>query len=133
MAITEPQWELAEWLARETASGLYATASLFLPRGIANRTVDWYTLADGHEMFDDALLTAMQRKVVDILRDERPLKADTLKSRTGKALTTILPALEELGWVARIRRVDQHRAELPTTRYIRLVDPEIELPETANR
>ena len=34
MALTESQWQLARWLARETASGLYATASLFLPRGI---------------------------------------------------------------------------------------------------
>lgn len=133
MAISEHQWELAEWLARETASALYTTASLFLPRGIANRTIDWYTLADGHESFDDALLTPMQRKVVEILREERPLKADTLKARTGQALTSVLPALEELGWVDRIRRTDQHRAEVPSTRYIRLVDPDVELSPTANR
>jgi primosomal protein N' (replication factor Y) len=133
MAITVPQWALAEWLARETASGLYATASLFLPRGIANRTVDWYRLAPDHETFDDALLTPTQRRIVDLLREEGELKADTLKTRSGKALTSVLPALEELGWVERIRRVDQRRAELPTTRYIRLVDPDIELPASANR
>jgi primosomal protein N' (replication factor Y) len=133
MEIGAAQWELANWLARETASGLYATASLFLPRGVANRTVDWYRLAPDHETFDDALLTSMQRKVVDLLRQEGEMKATTLKSRTGQALTSVLPAVEELGWVERIRRVDQRRAELATTRYIRLLDPEVELPATAKR
>ncbi len=133
MGLTEPQWELARWLARETASGLYATASLFLPRGIANRMVEWYALVPYHEELNAEELTATQRGVVDVLREESPLKLDTLRSRTGRSLTTVLPALEEMGWVRRIRRVNQRRAELPTTRYIRLVDPDVELLATAKR
>lgn len=133
MALTERQWELARWLARETASGLFSTASLFLPRGVANRMVEWYRLAPGHDRLDEDALTPAQRSVVDVLRAESPLRLDTLRSRTGRSLTSILPALEEAGWVVRERRVDQRRAELPTTRYIRLIDPEVELPATARR
>ncbi|MDN4032137.1 hypothetical protein, partial [Chryseobacterium gambrini] len=65
--------------------------------------------------------------------DESPLKLETLRTRTGRALTKILPNLEELGWVERVLRVDQRRPELPTTRYIRLVQADIELPATAKR
>ena len=133
MELTETQWQLARWLARETASGLYTTAAMFLPRGVANRTVEWYRLADGHRALDEDLLSAIQRGVVDVLRAESPLKLDTLRNRTGRALTSILPALEELGWVEMVRRVDQRRAELPTTRYIRLANPDVELPATARR
>jgi primosomal protein N' (replication factor Y) len=133
MALAEQQLELAEWLARETACGLYAAAALFLPRGIANRMVEWYRLADGHDPLDDGVLTSVQRGVIEELRAESPLKLETLRNRTGRSLTTVLPALEEMGWVARTRTVDQRRAELPSTRYIRLVDPDAELPATASR
>ncbi|HYH10715.1 MAG TPA: primosomal protein N' [Thermomicrobiales bacterium] len=131
--LSELQWELARWLARETASGLYATAALFLPRGVANRMVEWYRLASTHEHLDQSALTSVQRSVVDALRGEAPLKLESLRSRTGRSLTSVLPALEEMGWVERERRVDQRRAELPTTRYIRLIDPDIELPGSAKR
>ncbi|HEV2131890.1 MAG TPA: primosomal protein N', partial [Longimicrobiaceae bacterium] len=133
MALTKQQWELATWLARETASHVFATASLYLPRGIANRMVEWYQIAPDHEARDDGELTAIQRGVVDVLRTESPLKLETLRARTGRALTKILPNLEKMGWVERVLRADQHRSELPTTRYIRLLERGAELPATAKR
>lgn len=133
MRLTDAQWELARWLARETASGLYATASLYLPPGIANRMVEWFQVPEGRRDTDRSGLSAIQRNVVDILRAEGPLKLESLRLRTGRALTSILPALEDIGWVERVRRVDQHRAELPTTRFIRLVQDHPDLPSTATR
>ncbi|MDQ4044332.1 MAG: primosomal protein N', partial [Chloroflexota bacterium] len=119
MALTEHQWELACWLARETASSFYTTASLYLPRGIANRVVEWYRLVADHEERAHGELSNIQRGVVDVLRAESPLRLDTLRARTGRSLTKILPALEEMGWVERVLQVDQRRPELPATRYVR--------------
>lgn len=133
MELNEQQWELARWLARETACGLYTTASLYLPPGVANRMVEWFQVVDGRHDDDTTALSAIQRGVVDILRKDGPLKLETLRNRTGRALTSVLPALEEQGWVERVRRVDQRRAELATTRYIRLAEANPELPATAKR
>src|SRR5665811_1389226 len=105
ISVSSGQWELATWLARQTASSLFATASLFLPPGIDHRMVEWYQLhPEVSERSVDGL-TPAQRTVIEILREENPLKTDTLRSRTGRKLTTVLPALEELGWIDKIPRV----------------------------
>src|SRR5665811_1130984 len=133
ISVSSGQWELATWLARQTASSLFATASLILPPGIDHRMVEWYQLHP--EVYERSVdgLTPAQRTVIEILREENPLKTDTLRSRTGRKLTTVLPALEELGWIDKIPRVDQHRSEPKTRRFIRLVDNAPELPATASR
>jgi len=133
IALTPEQWELAFWLARETASTIYAAASLFLPPGVQQRMVEWFQIRMDASDRDDGTLTTAQRGVIEALRSESPLKLDTLRSRTGRQLTSVLPDLEALGWIERIRRVDQHRAELPTRRFIRLIDDDPELPGTAKR
>lgn len=133
VALSSQQWELARWLARETASGLYATASLYLPPGVAHRMVEWFQIPEDARGRAVASLSAAQRGVVEALEHESPLKLETLRARTGRKLTTVLPALEKLGWIERIRRVEQHRAELPTHRYIRLIDQDPDLPATAKR
>lgn len=133
IALSPEQWELARWLSRETASSLFATASLCLPPGIDHRMVEWFQLTPDVADRDLGLLTSAQREVFDALTAESPLKLDTLRSRTGRKLTTVLPALEELGWIEKIRRVDQHRAEQPLRRYIRLLDETPDLPASAKR
>ncbi len=133
IALTPEQWELALWLARETASTIYAAASLCLPPGVQQRMVEWFELRPDASERDAETLTTVQRGVVEALRKESPLKLDTLRSRMGRQLTTVVPDLEALGWIERIRRVDQHRAERPTRRFIRLVNDDPQLPAGANR
>lgn len=133
LQLTVNQWALANWLSRETVSGLFSTASLYLPPGIANRMVEWFRVPDHRRDADQSGLSAIQRSVVNVLLVDGPMKLDTVRLRTGRALTSILPALETIGWVERVRRVDQHRPTLPVHRFIRLAQASPELPATAKR
>lgn len=120
LVIPSVRFELGQWLARETASSTFAALSLFMPPGITNRTIDILSLAVTRDAIPDSL-TAIQRKVVDVLAERGELDLDALRAEISQALTTVVPRLEELGIVRREIHVDQHIPGPRTERFVRLL------------
>jgi primosomal protein N' (replication factor Y) len=118
--IPKDRFELGRWLARETASSMFAALSLFMPPGITTRTVDVFSLAVARDAVPDSL-TAIQSKVVDLLAERGEVNLDTLRAETGQALTTVVPRLEELGIIRREIHVDQRIPGPRTERFVRLL------------
>ncbi|HEV2065874.1 MAG TPA: primosomal protein N' [Thermomicrobiales bacterium] len=124
--IPADRFELGRWLARETASSVFAALSLFMPPGITTRTIDVLSLAVPRGAVPDSL-TAAQRKVVDLLGDRGELTLDSLRAETGQTLTSVVPRLEEAGIIRREIHVDQHIPGRRTERFVRLLrdDPRL--------
>jgi primosomal protein N' (replication factor Y) len=113
--------DLAEWLARETASSVYAAAALFLPPGLQTRLIDVYSLTQPFEAVDGDL-TPAQRKVVLLLRQQGAMTIDQLRNATGQALTTVMDKLQQLDLVRQEIRVDHHVPGPRIERFVRLLD-----------
>src|SRR5680860_7448 len=114
--------ESAEWLARETASAVYAAASLFLPPGLHTRMVDVYSLVADLPGAGDLDLTTAQRKVIDLLREQPSMTIDQLRNVTGQSLTTVMDKLQQLDFVRQDVLVDQHVPGPRYQRFVRLLD-----------
>ncbi len=113
----------AQWLARETASSLYAAAALFLAPGVTTRTIDTFTLAVPKQGIPPDL-TPAQRRLVDLLVDRGEMTLEAARTATGQSLTTVIRRLEELGVIRREIRVDQRVPAPPVERLVRLRTPD---------
>jgi primosomal protein N' (replication factor Y) len=113
--------ETAEWLARESASSVYSAAALFLPPGLHTRMIDVYRLVEGSavEVMD---LTPAQRKVIQLLQQQRSMTIDQLRNATGQSLTTVMDKLQQLELVQQEIRVDQHVPGPRLERFVRLLN-----------
>ncbi|MBA3276107.1 MAG: primosomal protein N' [Chloroflexia bacterium] len=117
--------ESAEWLARESASSVYAAAALFLPSGLHTSLIDVYSLPDSTDA-PEVDLTPSQRKVIELLRRERSLTIDQLRKATGQSLTSVMGNLRQRGLVRLEIRVDRHVPGPRIERFIRLLDDDAE-------
>lgn len=121
MVLSAERLETAEWLARESASSVYAAAALFLPSGLHTSMVDVYHFNGlDDSAYDD--LTPSQRKVIGLLRRERSMTLDQLRKATGQPLTTVMETLRQRDLVRHDVRVDRHVPGPRIERYIRLLD-----------
>ena len=126
LVVPPERLDLAEWLARETASSVYAAAAPFLPPGLQTRMVDTYTIQDNPDIdppdIDPADLTPAQRKVMSLLASGEAMTIDQLRSATGKSLSTVMDKLQQLDLVRHEIRVDQHEPGPRIERFVRLLD-----------
>lgn len=130
--LTPIQFEIAQWMSHETASGFFQCASLFLPPGNLWRSVEVYTLHPDADV--DALdLTPAQRAVVAELSAEDELTLEVLRQRTGKKLTSVLADLVKQEVIQRWQRPENKVPRPRTVRLIRVLDTEVALPHTATR
>lgn len=114
--------ETAEWLARETASAVYAAASLFLPPGMHTRMVDIYTASGDIPPEEEPDLTPVQQKVIEFLRQQGAMTIDQLRNATGQSLTSVMDKLQQLDFVEHDIRVDQQAPGPRYERFVRLLD-----------
>jgi len=119
--VPEARFGAARWLARETASSLFAAVALFLAPGITTRTTDTFTLAVP-DFGVPSDLTPTQRRFVDLLRDRGEMTLDQARTATGRSLTSVIGRLEELGVIRRVIQVTQRAPAPPVERLVRLRD-----------
>lgn len=117
-ALSEAQIDVATWLARSTAVSIGQAAELFFPPALASRAVE--LLKPSNQAIDDDFLTRPQADALAALATLREATPDQLRARTGKPLTTILPALIKAGAVDRRIVVHPHESKRDVTRQIRL-------------
>ena len=132
LILTNQQFEIAQWMCRETASSLYQCASLFLPPGRLWKAVDVYTLNPDAEL-ESLEFTAAQQQVIDELRMEEEVSLPVLRSRTGKKLSGVLPDLVKMGAIQRWQRPENRVPRPRMVRLVRLLDADVAIPATATR
>jgi len=113
---------MALWIAEETASPVYAAASLFLPPGISHRKTEILLPTERDEADLGAPLTAMQRKLLALVRERGEIPAEAARRELNQALTAVIPKLAELGMIRVETRVDQHQHTTRMLRFIRVLD-----------
>lgn len=113
--------DMARWIAQETASPVYAAAALFLPPGISHRKTEVLLPTTKDEADLETPLTALQRKVVALVRDRGEITVEAARRELNQKLT-IIPKLAELGMIRTEIRVDQHQASVRMLRFIRVLD-----------
>ena len=120
--LTTERMETAHWLARETASTLYAAASPFLPPGVKNRAID-VLMPTGLSVEDASPpLTVMQRRLLELVQERGEITADAARQALSQALTTVIPALVERGFLRIEIRVEQHQPSQRMLRFVRLLN-----------
>ncbi len=132
LILSAEQWGLATWLCRETASSLFACASLFLPPGRLWKAVDVYTLNPDVDL-DALTFTDMQQQVINEIQADEELTLDVLRNRTGKKLSGVLPDLVKMGAIMRWQRPENRVPRTRMVRLIRLIDADVELAASASR
>ncbi|MBA2276382.1 MAG: primosomal protein N' [Chloroflexia bacterium] len=118
--LSEDRFDVARWLARETACTLFAAASPFLPPGVTHRTVEYLRLAIS-PLELPADLTTAQRALAAILVERGEVSIDAARSATGQTLTTVIPKLEAKGVIERVARVAESSPRPRTERFLRLL------------
>lgn len=130
--LTDQQFEIAEWLCRETASSFFQCASLFLPPGKLWKAVDVYTINPEADLNALEFTPAQQQVVNELLVDEE-LSLPVLRSRTNMKLTGVLPDLVKMGAILRWQRPENRVPRVRTVRLVRLLDADVSIPGRATR
>ena len=112
MCLSPVQLELATWIARATACGLYEACALFLPPGGAHQARPYLRLRANAPANEK--LTPSQRRLVDLLAERGEISLSAAQKTLGSSLKSIVPALEAAGV---IERVFQTRDRAPTVQF----------------
>lgn len=131
VVLDDVQRELAEWMARQTASSVFSCCQPMLPPGRLTDVVERYHLNDDAD--PDQELTDLQARVIDLLMEHGALTIARLRDLTGQSLTATLPALLANGLVTRTLEPKSGLASGQKIRLIHLRDPEIELGRAAKQ
>ncbi len=118
--LNQDQLDVAAWLARTTASTLFAAASPFFPPGVLHRAVEYLRLVD-REALDRAHLTPVQRQLVILLTERGDITTEQARAALGRSLTSVITALEAKGVIERTARVIDKPPASRLERYLRLV------------
>lgn len=129
LMVRPDQMDAAARIARNTASSMYACAALFLAPGIDNRTTESFVLVRPESQ--GAGLTAAQLQVVEMLKEHGEITLDRLRGLTGRALTSVLLALEDRGVIQRVLHRDDHLPGPRLERFIRLLSDDTRLTARA--
>lgn len=132
MVLTKEQFEIASWMARDTVSGFFGCASLFLPPGRRWKAIDVYTLNPTFEM-DTVAFTDVQQRVIDELQHDEEITLESLRHRTGRKLTSVLSELVRIGAIQRWQRPETSVPRQRMLKLIRLLNPDITIPSAAVR
>lgn len=132
LILTDQQFEIVQWMSRETASGFFQCGSLFLPPGKLWKTVDVYTLNPDAQL-ETFEFTPIQRRVIEELQIEEELSLTVLRTRTGQSLKTVLPALVKMQAILLWQRPENRVPQPRMVRLIRLLDSNVSLGKTATR
>ncbi len=128
--LSPQQFDIARWLARQSASSLYDALALFLPPGTSHRAQPYLRLA----VPDPELtgFTPVQGKLLALLSQRGETSLETARSALGTRLTSVVPALEALGAIERVYRVSGRLPALRQERWVRLVrEPELDALKNA--
>ncbi|MFM9105115.1 MAG: primosomal protein N' [Chloroflexota bacterium] len=120
VTLDEARLQIAEWLARETASSRFAALGPFLPPGIAASAVEHLRLASpapGHPP-----LTAAQQRLAAFLGERGEVSIETARRELDSSLASVIPRLEELGVLERTVRSPRPRPAVRGERFVRLLD-----------
>ncbi|MCO5217638.1 MAG: primosomal protein N' [Thermomicrobiales bacterium] len=130
--LSDIQFEIASWMARENVSTFYQCASLYLPPGRKWRSIEVYTL---HAEVDLSAhqFTPVQQMVIDELQIDEELTLDVLRQRTGRKLTGVLADLVKAGIVQRWQRPETSLPKQRMVKLIRLLNPEASIGQRAPR
>jgi primosomal protein N' len=104
VVLSSTQLRTARWIARETASGLMDTLSLFLPPGTTQQTRAYLSIADNN--LDTTAFTTAQRKLLHYLRERGETSIDAARTAMGSSLASVVPALEKAGAIRIRYRID---------------------------
>ena len=100
---------LGAWLARESASTLYAALAPFLPPGVTTRAVEYLRLVAPVDAEGMAALTPTQRALVRLLTERGERSVEDARKDLDRSLVTVIDKLEVAGVIERVVRVT-HRA-----------------------
>ena len=121
-----PEWamEVAEWMAATTRCTFYDAAAPFLPPGEVHAAEPWVRLLDEQQTGPDDL-TALQSRLVDLLRERKEMTLAEARKRTGGSLTSVVRALAERGIIEQFERPIDRVPTERTERFVRIhsVDP----------
>ena len=125
--------DVARWIARETASSLFAALAPFLPPGVTHRTTEYLRLVTPDAALP-ADLTSAQRALAMLLAEHGELSVEAARAATGQALTTVIPKLEARGVIERVVRVADAVPQPRSDRFLRLlVDDEAAVGRSAKQ
>lgn len=125
-------FDVTMWMAHETASTVFACASLFLPPGRQHKTIEVLRLHPDADLIH-VTLTTLQERLIDILVEHEEMTLEQARAATGQPLTSVVPVLEELGLITRELRPDERVLDRRMERCVRLLDADVILSSRANR
>ena len=112
--------DVAVWLARETATGLFAALAPFLPPGVTHRAVEHLRLVDP-DAAATADVTPAQRRLLALLDERGEISLDAARANLGRSLTSIVARLEARNLIERVARVTHRTPHPRLERFVRLV------------
>jgi primosomal protein N' (replication factor Y) len=124
--------DVAIWMARETASAVFACAVLFLPPGRKHKAIEVLCLHPDADLAE-VNLTAAQERLVDLLIVEEEMTLEQARAATGQSLTSVVPDLVEKGVLIRDLHPDDRTPAPRVERFVRLLDAEVALSSRASR
>lgn len=130
VGLSPEQLVVARWMARETASSLFACAALFLPPGRTHRAIEMFRMNDDADL-SETELTSLQERVVDLLMERGELSLEDLRKETGKSLNSVLPELVAKKILIRELRPDDRIPGRRPVRMLRLLDANVPIPPRA--
>lgn len=116
----EDRLAIAGWLARETATTLFAAASPFLPPGVNRRAVEYLRLVVPFSSAP-ADVTAAQRRLLALLDERGETSLVAARAALGSSLTSIVAKLEDRGLIERVARVTHGAPHPRLDRFVRLI------------
>ncbi|MGH2560079.1 MAG: replication restart helicase PriA [Thermomicrobiales bacterium] len=121
--LSSNQMETVRWLARETASTLFAAVSPFFPPGVTHRAVEHLRLTIAEDQLPGDL-TPAQRQLTALLAERGDVPLATARKELGRSLTSVVAKLEERGLLTRIVQVTDRVPLQRQARHVRLLREE---------
>jgi len=117
--LTDDQLDIARWLARQTATTLFAAASPFFPPGVTHRAVEFLRLVE-LEMPHADDLPPLQARLFALLSERGEVTEKAARAELGSHAGRAIAALERAGLIERVVQVVDHTPAIRRDRFVRL-------------
>jgi primosomal protein N' (replication factor Y) len=126
--LDQDRLDLARWLARETATNLFAVAAPFFPPGVTARKVEHLRLRLCEQATEDgpALTATQQRLLAFVAEHSGEVDLAAAQSALGSSLTSVADALVRRGLIERVADVRQRPPTAALDRFLRLVPSDLD-------